>query len=396
MLGVSRILFECLIGFQLIFHCLTFLLDYCDKPKHFIRSTVKRLPIADFIQPTKNQCPEKNHILGDAFTKFAVCVNIYTNPELNPNVRCNPRTLHQIKCDALSNLNLANCSDKGAIKLRTPNDTLPENITNVLEQWKTSAPTIVDQIIGDKSQAKRDQMIVDYNYSLIGWYLQKYGMKNTLHFIDWLGVPVLPKSGDETWPSLNLSLRSLDNAEAQQKMARLLDGYEYIEQKLDYTFADKTYLLQPFTHETFEANDLTSNYRGMDSVGDAITNYAITRHMFKVQRNLSADSLRGICSILQSNANLGLISMRNKFHKYLRYVNAGLHKDITFFEAYLRRNKFQPVDDVRESFIIIFCTLLDTGLFIFVIFCVFRRFTLWIKSRSLWRCHPLFQAVLKL
>lgn len=302
------------------------------------------------MRPTKTQCPKKNYILGQAFTRFAVCVNIYTNPELSLEDRRNRTVLHQTTQEVLSKLTLTNVSsDEGVIKLLTTNEPLPKNISDALKQWKRSAPAVVEQIIGNEDSTKKTdplQMTVDLNYSLIGWYLQTYGSKNALSFIDWLGVSVLPKSA-EIWPKPDASLRPLDNAEAQHKLDRLLDGYEYIEHKLKYTFADRSYLLQPFTHPTFEANDLTPSYLGMDFVGDAITNYAITRHLFKVQRNLAANDLRNICQILHSNANYGLISTRNKFHKYLRYVDLYVQQSIPFFEAYLRKNKFRPINDVR-------------------------------------------------
>lgn len=235
----------------------------------------------------------------------------------------------------------------------TSNDDLPTHIGRALRQWKESAPSLIEQLSSHRTGAeRRQQTIVDLNYALIGWYLQRFGMQNALAFIDWLGVPVLVD--DAAFPS---PLRKPHDAETLKKLDRLVDGYDYVEQKLQYKFIDRSYLLQSFTHETFTTNDLTPTYVGLDFIGDAVANYALTRHLFQTNARCSANELDDILNLLKSNASFGTVHVRNGFHKYLRHVSAPLRGELNHFEAFLRLNKFRPVEDVSISafMIVTFC-----------------------------------------
>lgn len=312
-----------------------------------IKSRTKNLPIAEFVSRTDGQCPQRNRILGEHFTRFAVSTQIYTNPELREH-RSDPTVLHQFREDALSKLALANdnCNDKGGeIKLVTSNDDLPAHIGRALRQWKQSAPSLIEQLSSHPTGAeRRQQAIVEINYALIGWYLQRFGMQNALAFIDWLGVPVL--ADDAQFPS---PLRKPHDAETLKKLDRLVDGYDYVEQKLQYKFTDRSYLLQSFTHETFTTNNLTPTYHGLDFIGDAVANYALTRHLFQTNARCSASELDDILNLLRSNASFSTVHVRNGFHKYLRHVSAPLRDELNHFESFLRLNKFRPAEDVSIS-----------------------------------------------
>lgn len=186
------------------------------------------------------------------------------------------------------------------------------------------------------------------NYTLIGWYLQTYGMQNAFAFIQWLGVPLFENSEQFTWSQPKSPLRKELNHETHHKLNQFLDGYNIFEQKLGYKFQDKSYLLQSVTHESFIANDLTPSYRGLDFVGDAIVNYTIVRHLFRHPTYLNANDLQSVSSLLYCNSSLATVSVRNEFHKYLRYTEPDIRDNINSFVAFLRRNKFQPVNDVSN------------------------------------------------
>lgn len=209
------------------------------------------------------------------------------------------------------------------------------------------------QSLDPKLRNSNDDAIMEtvrgINYSLIGWYLQTYGMQNALAFIQWLGLPLFSNSDDFRWAQPKSPLRTERNRDTQSKLNGFLDGYDNFEQKLSYKFQDKTYLLQSVTHESFTSNDLTPSYKGLDFVGDAVLNYAIVRHLFRHPANLSAYQLRSISSLLYCNSSLATVSMRNGFHKYLRYTEPSIRDNINSFEAFLRRNKFKPVNDVSDG-----------------------------------------------
>lgn len=180
------------------------------------------------------------------------------------------------------------------------------------------------------------------NYSLIGWYLQTYGMQNTLAFIQWLGLPVLSHSEKSKSSAVDI-----DDTERQRKVNQLLNGYDDFERKINYKFQNKAYLLQSVSHESFDSNDITPSYKGLCFIGDAILNYAIVRYLFRQPKYLNADDLTNVSSLLYCNSSLATVSVRNQLHKYLRYTAPEIRDSINYFEAFLQRNQFRPVDDVK-------------------------------------------------
>lgn len=189
-------------------------------------------------------------------------------------------------------------------------------------------------------------MIREINYSLIGWYLQMYGMQNAFAFIQWLGVPLFADADNLSWLQPKSPLRNANDDDFKRKLNNLLDGYSTFEQRIKYNFRNKAYLLQSVTHESFTSNDITPNYHGLDFVGDAILNYTIVRHLFRQPIQLNADELADLSTLLYSNSSLATVFVRNDLHKYLRYTTPEIRDNINSFVALVRRNKFRPVDDV--------------------------------------------------
>lgn len=186
----------------------------------------------------------------------------------------------------------------------------------------------------------------EINYSLIGWYLQTYGMQNTFAFIEWLGIPLFSDPDNPRWTQPKSLLVDAFNDETKRKLNQLLDGYESLEHQIKYRFRNRGLLLQSVSHESFSSNDITGDYRGLDFMGDAILNYAIVRHLFRHPVHLDADELSDLSTLLYSNSSIATVAVRNDLHTFLRYTTPELRDNINSFVAFLRRNKFKPVDDV--------------------------------------------------
>lgn len=191
------------------------------------------------------------------------------------------------------------------------------------------------------------ETITSFNFALIGWYLQKYGMLNTFEFIEWLGIPI--RTDNKTPLNFFAAPKSPASHSPDEhcKLNRLLDGYDTVEKMLLYNFCDKTYLLQAFSHESFSSNDICPNYKSLDFVGDAILNYIIVRHLFRDPRFFSAIELKHITNLLISNSNYATVSMRHQLHKYLRHTVPSIRSDIARFAVLFQRNRGKPIDDVR-------------------------------------------------
>lgn len=50
----------------------------------------------------------------------------------------------------------------------------------------------------------------------------------------------------------------------------MLDGYEELEKSIGYKFRDSSYLLQAFTHASYQPNRLTDCYQRLEFLGDAV------------------------------------------------------------------------------------------------------------------------------
>lgn len=54
------------------------------------------------------------------------------------------------------------------------------------------------------------------------------------------------------------------------ELKTLLDGYEKLEESIGYKFRDISYLLQAFTHASYQPNKLTDCYQRLEFLGDAV------------------------------------------------------------------------------------------------------------------------------
>merc|ERR1719481_1163628 len=53
-------------------------------------------------------------------------------------------------------------------------------------------------------------------------------------------------------------------------------GVKEIEQIIGYTFREKSFLLEAFTHPSYEENRLTGSYEKLEFLGDAVLDYLVT------------------------------------------------------------------------------------------------------------------------
>ena len=140
-----------------------------------------------------------------------------------------------------------------------------------------------------------DKSIADCVEALIGCYLTTCGQRAALQFMSWLGLKVLPEMDDENGSdgktpvkqstNCNILLTSINInrpvqvvagfgklqtpcspllthvPHAESLLAHRLDGYEAFERRIKYTFNDRSYLLQAFTHASYHYNTITDCYQ---------------------------------------------------------------------------------------------------------------------------------------
>lgn len=66
----------------------------------------------------------------------------------------------------------------------------------------------------------------------------------------------------------NPLIRYIPDPESELKM--MLDGYDELENSIGYKFHHISYLLQAFTHASYQPNRLTDCYQRLEFLGDAV------------------------------------------------------------------------------------------------------------------------------
>lgn len=174
-------------------------------------------------------------------------------------------------------------------------------------------------------------------------------MVNTFELIEWLGIPIRTNTNGcatEFFAPVKSPLAYSTDKNKHDKLESILDGYEHIEKKLNYTFRDRSFMLQAFSHESFMANDICPNYDSLDFVGDGIINYVLCRHLFRESRRFSADEIEFFTNLLKSNSCFATVSIRHEIHKYIRVMDTKLHGSLASFVKFIQKNQCNPINDV--------------------------------------------------
>lgn len=146
-----------------------------------------------------------------------------------------------------------------------------ENCGTDLGKQSISYDLHTEQCIADKS-------IADCVEALLGCYLTSCGERAAQMFLCSLGLKVLPvekrirrkgEAGDVEclgpaelqYGWLKIPPRCMfDHPDAERTLNHLISGFENFEKKINYTFKNKAYLLQAFTHASYHYNTVTGEW----------------------------------------------------------------------------------------------------------------------------------------
>lgn len=201
---------------------------------------------------------------------------------------------------------------------------------------KDSVPLIPYNLLTQHSIP--DKSIADAVEALIGAYLISCGSRGALLFMSWLGLKVLPAVNSEDVRELTYGYLEPPPSpllsyvpKAEEKLEKLLSGYSVFEKNIGYTFNDKSYLLQAFTHASYHYNKLTDCYQRLEFLGDAVLDYLITRHLYEDPKKHSPGTLTDLRSALVNNTFFASLAVKYDFHKYFKAISPGLFNVIKKF-----------------------------------------------------------------
>ena len=138
----------------------------------------------------------------------------------------------------------------------------------------------------------------------------------------------------------------MPNPEAE--LSLMLDGYDQLESSIGYKFHDISYLLQAFTHASYQPNRLTDCYQRLEFLGDAVLDYLITRHLYEDSRQHSPGALTDLRSALVNNTIFASLAVRCGFQKYFRHLSPGLNVVIDRFVRIQEENGHSISEEVKS------------------------------------------------
>uniref|UniRef100_A0A8C7T1N9 ribonuclease III n=1 Tax=Oncorhynchus mykiss TaxID=8022 RepID=A0A8C7T1N9_ONCMY len=245
-----------------------------------------------------------------------------------------------------------------------------ENCGVELAKQSISYDLHTEQCIADKS-------IADCVEALLGCYLTSCGVRAAQMFLCSLGLKKFVKltcwkdghstanvcleiawlcarfsNLDVQYGWLKIPPRCMfDHPDAERTLNHLISGFENFERKISYTFQNKAYLLQAFTHASYHYNTITDCYQRLEFLGDAILDYLITKHLYEDPRQHSPGVLTDLRSALVNNTIFASLAVQYDYHKYFKAVSPELfHVIDDFVQFQLEKKEMQGMDsELRRS-----------------------------------------------
>ena len=248
--------------------------------------------------------------------------------------------------------------------LRNGNVTDEELIALVKERKKKheqtgGVPLRSYRILSDKSQA-------DCIEAMMGCYLYNCGMEMCLDFMASIGInldsgadisDVFKRVRDKNnnhYTHFKPQKDAFVNEAARLEIVRfnkLINklGVEEIENTVGYTFKEKSFLLEAFTHPSYEDNRLTHSYEKLEFLGDAVLDYLVSCYIFT---HTSADPgrLTDIRSALVCNNMFASLLTDSNLDKFILHCNPGILNKINAYLDIRYENRSKSFDSTMKQF----------------------------------------------
>lgn len=141
---------------------------------------------------------------------------------------------------------------------------------------------------------------------------------------------------------------------AHEEMLRYYEKYclNRLEEKIQYSFRDKSFIVQATTHSSFCQNKVTDCYQRLEFLGDAILDYLVTGIVFSSHADYTPGQMSDLRSYYVKNETLARAAVRKNLQCHLLYLapklQASIDKFINLFQNGLHDDEeiFTEDDDV--------------------------------------------------
>ncbi|XP_057374674.1 endoribonuclease Dicer-like [Daphnia carinata] len=276
---------------------------------------------------------ERLEVIGDSILKLATSIRIYC--ESPSNFHEGKMTL--LRINQVCNANLFKLGKSKSIpRFMVATKFLPK------ENWLSPCyfPNNIDSDMeslvkpnGKLWQRIRKKTIADSVEALFGLYLAHHGIKGALKVMRWMGVNV-PDPGEGSFSFGGSPPHPLlaDFPQAENHLEDHLAGFDALERSINYTFRNRFYLLQAFSHASYHNNRMTSCYQRLEFLGDAVFDYLITKYLYETRLfQLTPGALSDMRSALVNNVTFAVLAVRNGFHRFLKHMVPNMHQSIDGF-----------------------------------------------------------------
>ncbi|XP_071041573.1 endoribonuclease Dicer isoform X2 [Parasteatoda tepidariorum] len=312
-------------------------LKYCPSPSMLLQALTTKSAGDEFDL-------ERLEMIGDSFLKYVMSIKAYMKYQ-----NFDEGKLTLFRSRLIQNLNLyQKAKKKGLGEYMTtttfscsstwlpPCYTIEEQIDKKSILVKKEREKITDEVLSPEvnqhkyftKQVVSDKSVADSVEALIGAYLLTSGPKGALKFMSWLGLkPLLSETDDfDNWPPTPSNPILPDAVRPEQRIAGFTSGFDRFEKKIGYTFKNKAYLLQAFTHQSYHYNDITDCYQRLEFLGDAVLDYLITRQLYEDPHDHSPGKLTDLRSALVNNIFFASLAVAFSYHEFLKIASPNLFK----------------------------------------------------------------------
>ncbi|GIY26930.1 endoribonuclease Dcr-1 [Caerostris extrusa] len=189
-------------------------------------------------------------------------------------------------------------------------------------------------------QVISDKCVADSVEALIGTYLLSSGQMGALKFMAWFGLN--PFLDDEVnydhWPPPPPNPIVGDHPHPEFRLEVLSSGFDRFEEIIGYTFRNKAYLLQAFTHPSYSDNNITDCYQRLEFLGDAILDYLITRQLYEDPSDHSPGKLTDLRAALVNNIYFASLAVTYKYNNFLKMLSPSLFNLMNYYINMLKES----------------------------------------------------------
>ncbi|XP_055335150.1 LOW QUALITY PROTEIN: endoribonuclease Dicer-like [Paramacrobiotus metropolitanus] len=168
----------------------------------------------------------------------------------------------------------------------------------------------------------RDKSLADVVEALIGMMLLEVNAYYAQRFMEWMGLKAIHSRGKIGSGQIDKGFSSLRRAEDDplfRELSTLVAPFGDFEKRIGYIFRDKSYLLQAFSHNSYNRNQLTDCYQRLEFLGDSILDYLVTRHIYEADKTLNPGKLTDLRMALVNNKTFAKLAVKYGYHHCIRY-----------------------------------------------------------------------------